>query len=126
MIGKFFSSFFKKFQNVAKLHELGIHYTILFLYVFETSVIKSLRKHCQAVSKCESFFFFFFWSYLQHAEVSRPGIEPAPQLWQYQILNLLYHQGTHRCESFPIGFARLWQAVSTGPFNSGSVAFSFF
>ena len=34
--------------------------------------------------------FFSFWPYLQHSEVSGPGIEPAPQQWQHQILNPLH------------------------------------
>ena len=33
------------------------------------------------------FCFFFFWPYLQHAEVPRPGIKPKPPQWQHQILN---------------------------------------
>ena len=38
-----------------------------------------------------------FWgrgSHQWHAEVPGPGIKPAPQRWQCQILNLLSHQGT--------------------------------
>ena len=43
---------------------------------------------------------FFFWLYLRHVEVPRPGIEPIPQLppvsqlWQCRIPNLLHHIGT--------------------------------
>ena len=31
------------------------------------------------------FFLFFFWLHPWHAEMPRPGIEPAPQQWQHQI-----------------------------------------
>ena len=41
-----------------------------------------------------SFICLFFCLSLEHAEVSRPVIQPAPQKWQSQILNLLSHQGT--------------------------------
>ena len=52
-----------------------------------------------------SFFFFFFLVFiffflsffllrLQHGKVPEPGIEPMPQQWQCQILNLLSCQGT--------------------------------
>ena len=39
----------------------------------------------------------FFWPQPRHVQVSRPGIQPGPQLWtapqlqQSQILNPLYH-----------------------------------
>ena len=36
-------------------------------------------------------FFFFFLPTSRHVYGPRPGIEPAPQLWQHQILNLLCH-----------------------------------
>ena len=45
-------------------------------------------------------FFFFFWPYLQHVEVSWTETEPMPQQppkllqWQCQILSLLYFKGT--------------------------------
>ena len=38
--------------------------------------------------------FFFFWPHPQQGGVPGPGIEPAPQQWQCQILNPLSHQGT--------------------------------
>ena len=38
--------------------------------------------------------FVCFGPHLQHEEVPRPGIEPGPQHWQRQILNLLSHTGT--------------------------------
>ena len=41
-----------------------------------------------------AFLSFFLKLYLQYAEVPRPGMEAAPQQWQYQILNPLSHQGT--------------------------------
>lgn len=37
-------------------------------------------------------FFFFFW--LQHAEIPGQGTKPAPQQWQCRILNPLGRQGT--------------------------------
>lgn len=40
------------------------------------------------------FFFFFFLPCLWHGVVPRPGIKPAWQQQQYQILNQLGHQGT--------------------------------
>ena len=40
-------------------------------------------------------FFSLFWPHLQHRKVPGPGIrlQPTPQLWKWQILNLLYHSG---------------------------------
>ena len=36
-----------------------------------------------------------FWGlWLQHTNITGPGIEPVPQLWHHQILNPLSHQGT--------------------------------
>lgn len=35
---------------------------------------------------CHVCFCFCFWLCLQHGEIPRPGIETAPQQWQYQIL----------------------------------------
>lgn len=40
-----------------------------------------------------SFIWFIFLPNLQHAEVSRPGIESEPQQWQWQILSPLTLQG---------------------------------
>ena len=36
----------------------------------------------------------FIWLCPRHVEVPGPGIEPVPQKWPCQILNLLSHQGT--------------------------------
>ena len=41
-----------------------------------------------------------FLPYSWHAEVPRTGIEPVPQQWQCQILNLLHHQRTPGNECF--------------------------
>lgn len=35
-----------------------------------------------------------FWPCLWHAEVPGPGMEPEPQQWKHQVLNLLSHLGT--------------------------------
>ena len=35
-----------------------------------------------------------FWLCPWYAEVPKPGIKPAPQQWQCQILNLLSHEGS--------------------------------
>ena len=55
------------------------------------------RDSCPYLPLMICLFFFFF---LQHVEVPRPGIEPVPKQqpeplqWQYHILNLLSHTGT--------------------------------
>lgn len=41
-----------------------------------------------------AFFVGFFWLYLGPVEVSRPGIEPEPQLCQRGTFNWLSYQGT--------------------------------
>ena len=35
-----------------------------------------------------------FWPHLWHVKIPWPGIEPEPQQWQHQNLNLLRHEGT--------------------------------
>ena len=60
--------------------------------MLSTNTNFSIQRHFQQPNL--SFFFFFFCPNPQSAEVPRPGIEPVPQLWQCQNLNLLCHKET--------------------------------
>ena len=97
-------------QNLKKVfgHYFFKHFfcSTLFLLSFRDSNYTHSRPLESQSSLTCFFFFFFFLPHLWYAEVTGPGIEPiaqlqpGPQKWQCQILNLLCHQGTLTCFLF--------------------------
>ena len=87
-------------------------FSVLCVQIFILSkVLKEQRSQVCSFFLC---FFFLFWPHMQHMEVPGPGmkskvkLQSMPQLWQCQILNLLYHSGnSNRFIFFNINFLLL-------------------
>ena len=70
---------------------------------------------------------FFFWLHPWHVEVPEPGIKPAPQQWQCQIiLNPLSHQGTPIFFLFMEVFFLFWTLIHLSLSDFGSLSFTDF
>ena len=71
------------------------------LWYFVTIAWTDQDNFCISLCFCSNVILSFFGcTHPQHAEVPRLGIEPEPQQWQHQILNLLSHQGTPQMSPF--------------------------
>ena len=70
----------------------------------ENSLGPWLQKASPSLVRCLWFLFFFFFVHIFSVWKSMPGIEPSPQQWQHQILNLPCHKGTPMTFFYRVNF----------------------